>query len=435
MQYPFNAVFQRKALKFLIETKPFDLVEALKPEHFDEWEGKQVILFLREQAALGRFPTLEIIRAQCGGIFLEAQEMSTQKQKILTFLDEIVGMEIEYEEVQILLVSFVKSQKYRKLLLSMNEDFAVGDLKYSAYTKDLMEITDFDVNQSDGIMYSTSEDDFVSLIKPMPTHLKTLNAWLDGGLDIGEFGLVMGQTGIGKTFWLCNIAAATYMFGGKVFYYTFELGDAQIKRRIDGRISGFTFEERKEKTGKLKARLEREAAHGGEIVIKHFPAKEVGVPGIIGHINKMKVKHNLTPDLILIDYIDLVKPFVATGDDWKELGDIANALHGQIAQKMGTRVWSVSQIKTESFYQRFDLRAIRRSAEKINIADVVLAISQSQEDEKNDTMMVELLKLRRGHRARGTFKVKLDYARGTMTELIAPLDDAPVTGERMGVIS
>jgi replicative DNA helicase len=265
--------------------------------------------------------------------------------------------------------------------------------------------------------------------------LKTLNAWLDGGLDIGEFGLVMGQTGIGKTFWLCNIAAATYMFGGKVFYYTFELGDVQIKRRIDGRISGFTYEERKEKTGKLKARLEREAAHGGEIVIKHFPAKEVGVPGIIGHINKMKVKHNLTPDLILIDYIDLVKPFIATGDDWKELGDIANALHGQIAQKMGTRVWSVSQIKTESFYQRFDLRAIRRSAEKINIADVVLAISQSQEDEKNDTMMVELLKLRRGHRARGTFKVKLDYARGTMTELIAPLDDTPVTGERMGVIS
>ena len=298
-----------------------------------------------------------------------------------------------------------------------------------------MEITDFDVNQNDGILYSTSVDDFTGLIKPMPTHLKTLNAWLDGGLDIGEFGLVMGQTGIGKTFWLANMAAAGYMLGSKVFYYTFELGDAQIKRRIDGRISGFTLEERKEKTGKFKSRLEREAAHGGEIVIKHFPAKDVGVPGIIGHINKMKVKHNLTPDLILIDYIDLVKPFVATGDDWKELGDIANALHGQIAQKMGTRVWSVSQIKTESFYQRFDLRAIRRSVEKVNIADVVLAISQSQEDEKNDTMMVELLKLRRGHRARGTFKVKLDYARGTMTELIAPLDAQETTGERMGVIN
>jgi hypothetical protein len=144
MNYPFNAVFQRKALKFLIEKKPFDLVEALKPEHFDEWEGKQVIQFLREEAAQGRFPTLDIIRAQCGGVFLEAQEMSTQKQKVLTYINEIMGIEIDYEEVQILLVSFVKSQKYRKLLLSMNEDFATGALRFNEYTKDLMEITDFD---------------------------------------------------------------------------------------------------------------------------------------------------------------------------------------------------------------------------------------------------------------------------------------------------
>jgi replicative DNA helicase len=300
----------------------------------------------------------------------------------------------------------------------MNQDFAIGTYEFEDYMKQLVEITDFDLNRKKEMDYFNSKDEDYPIGIPLATHLPTLNRWLDGGLYDGEVGIVMAQTGFGKSQFLVNIAAAACLIGKTAFYYTLELSDTQFRMRFDARFSGYTYCEQKERPGKKTERVKKVCGRGGNLIIQEYPSNEITVAGIVGHINQMKIKRGLHPDVVCIDYIDVVKPFSATDDDWMAIGKITGAIRGQIASKLKTRVWTGGQVKTEAYDRRVGLGEGRRSAEKNNIADVVLSMYQSKEP---DTLILEGLKFRRSAQPIVPYiRIKKDFSRGAMEE-VTPL--------------
>lgn len=66
----------------------------------------------------------------------------------------------------------------------------------------------------------------------VPTGLRELDRAWKGGIRPGEVGIVMGYTGLGKSMWLCMLAAAAFWSGRPVLYYTTELTREQIQTRI-----------------------------------------------------------------------------------------------------------------------------------------------------------------------------------------------------------
>ena len=412
MRALFAVEFQRKILKYLIDTRRSEVFEYLDEKFFDEFETKEIVRYIGSIIKTGHFPTTDEIRLHAGGLFVDQKELSEEKKKVLLSVDQILSLTIDKDEVAGLLSDFLKVKRLSRLISEMRIDHQTGVHEISRYIKELGEIEGLKVDADDGMIF-TESGIYINPREKVPTHLPTLNTWLQGGLMRGELGLAMGQTGIGKTFLLTNFAAAAFRLGMKVFYYSFEISAPHIKLRLDTNISGFSEEEIDRKRSKFTHRMEK-ANRGGEIIIKDYPPRTVSVSTIQAHMRMIKAKYGYKPDLILIDYLDLMKAIVYTGNDWLDLGEICGDLR-RVGQEMDAAVWTVSQINLGAYDKSFGLAAIRRSAEKIHIADVVIGMWQPEADQAK--LEMNLLKIRRARRSGGKISVALDFDRGTMKEL------------------
>ena len=80
----------------------------------------------------------------------------------------------------------------------------------------------------------------------------------------------------------------------------------------------------------------------GNLIIKEFPTGKATITTIEAHIQKVK-DMGIEPDLIIIDYVDLLSSKRKTIDRKGEIDDIYTSTKG-LARELDIPVWSVSQV-------------------------------------------------------------------------------------------
>jgi replicative DNA helicase len=123
---------------------------------------------------------------------------------------------------------------------------------------------------------------------------------MDGGLGPGELGVVMAPAGIGKSWLLINIGANAIRNGKNVVHFTLELNELYVGQRYDSVITGIPAQNLKNHQKDIHERLSKIP---GELVIKYYPTKSVGIMALKAHIEKSAMLGK-QPDLVIVDYAD-----------------------------------------------------------------------------------------------------------------------------------
>lgn len=214
---------------------------------------------------------------------------------------------------------------------------------------------------------------------------------MDGGLAKGELGVVMAPAGIGKSWLLINIGANAIKAGRTVLHYTLELNEDYVGQRYDSVIMGINAQNLKNYQDEIQERMD---TLKGDLIVKYYPTKSVGVIGLKAHLEKT-IMLGQKPDLVLVDYGDLLK--INTKKDKHEaLEELYEDLRG-MAGEYEIPVWTASQAGRSALEEDIiEADKIASSYGKVMVADFLMSLSRKVEDKMSGTGRGHVIKNRFG---------------------------------------
>ena len=216
-----------------------------------------------------------------------------------------------------------------------------------------------------------------------------------------------------------------------------ELGEEYVGLRYDSYFTGIEVNNIKQN---------REAAEAiiktlpGKLILKEFPAGRATIPTLEAHITKLK-DFDFEPDLILIDYVDLLSSTRKTKERKEEIDDIYMGTKG-LAKQLNVPIWSVSQVNRLG-YKDVIIEGDKAagSYDKMMITDIAISLSRMKEDKEDKTGRFHIMKNRYGNDGI-SFDVKADTSNGHFTNLkrrtrkddeVAPTSNINNNGEHFNI--
>ena len=224
----------------------------------------------------------------------------------------------------------------------------------------------------------------------MTTGWDVIDDLMDGGLAPGELGVVMAPAGIGKSWLLINIGANAMKSGKNVIHYTLELNENYVGQRYDSVVTGINAQNLKNYQEDIQDKMD---SIQGDLVIKYYPTKSVGVMGIKAHIEKTIMLGN-KPDLVIVDYADLLK--VNQKDKHEALEELYEDLRG-MAGEYEVPVWTATQANRSALEEDvIEADKIASSYGKVMVSDFLMSLSRKVEDKMSGTGRGHVIKNRFG---------------------------------------
>ena len=227
---------------------------------------------------------------------------------------------------------------------------------------------------------------------PITTGWDRMNEICKGGLGKNELGVVIAPTGAGKSMVLVHLAAQAVKQGKTVVYYTLELKDTVVGNRFDSILTGIPLNELRQRKNEV---LSKVADIEGTLIIKEYPTKSASVQTIKNHIEKLK-KRGVYPDMILVDYADLLRPDRNGREKRHELEETYESLRG-LAQIYEMPVWTASQTNRSGLNAEvITMESISEAFNKCFVADFIFSLSRTMQDKQNNKGRIFIAKNRNG---------------------------------------
>lgn len=158
----------------------------------------------------------------------------------------------------------------------------------------------------------------------------------EGGLAPCEVHCVVGSPKSGKSTFSSNVGAYGLISGKTVFHVTLEINEIAVANKYATRLTGMTYSEMNTvRSEDYKGRIKRFDKYKPKLFINYWPEGTANVLNIRSWISRMKVKHNVVPSIIILDYDDCLRPVRGSKDDlygdsgeiYKDLIGLANHFH------------------------------------------------------------------------------------------------------------
>jgi hypothetical protein len=218
---------------------------------------------------------------------------------------------------------------------------------------------------------------------------------MDGGLGPGELGVIVAPSGIGKSWILASIGASAMKRGLNTMHYTLELNENYVGLRYDCCFTGINFQDIKKNVDVVKKKL---STVDGKLFVKYFPLKTVSAQGLKIHFERLMMLEGIKPDLIIVDYADLIRPIEKekNSNSYSEAGNVYEELR-IIAGELGVPLWTASQSNRSGATEHVvEAHNIADSYRKIMTADFVMSISRNKDDKVNNVARSHVIKNRFG---------------------------------------
>ncbi len=250
-----------------------------------------------------------------------------------------------------------------------------------------------------------------------PTGIKHLDQKdvLNGGLGRGEIGVVVANTGVGKSHYLVAMGAEALRRGKNVVHYTFELTETAVGIRYDSNLCNIPSSnvvENKETI--LKTYGENDF---GNLIIKQYPTGAASIITIRNHLDKLMMK-DFKPSLLVIDYADIMRSTRTYDSLRHELKLVYEELRN-LAMEMNIPIWTASQANRDSAKAEVvGLENMSEAYGKAMVADVVVSLSRKPMEKSTGAGRLFVAKNRAG-RDGLMFPIRID----TSMSKIEVLDD------------
>ena len=398
--------FQIKVLSSLLTHKDFltNIYDIINEEDFNNqahrWIVKEILAYYDKYHTT---PSLDILKVEVKKVENEVLQLSIKEQLREAYIASDEDLEYVQEEFS----SFCKNQQLKKALLSSVDLLKAGD--YDSIKIMIEDALKSGQDKNLGHEYNLDietryrEDNRIC----MPTPWERINELLQGGLGGGDFGLIFGNPGGGKSWTLVALGGHAVKMGYNVLHYTLELGEDYVGRRYDSFFTNIPvnhISKNKEKVEEIVPQIE------GKLIIKEFPTGRSSIHTVEAHIRKC-ISQDVKPDLILIDYVDLLSSKRKNVDRKYEIDDIYTSTKG-LARELNLPIWSVSQVNRAG--AKDDVIEGDKAAgsyDKIMITDFCLSLSRKAKDKINGTGRFHVMKNRYGMDGL-TFQVNVDTTIG-----------------------
>ena len=229
--------------------------------------------------------------------------------------------------------------------------------------------------------------------------LDYMNRITKGGVPSKTLNIALAGTGVGKSLFMCHVAASYLLQGLNVLYITLEMAEERIAERIDANLLDVTMEDLHDMPqslydGKIKKLREKTQ---GQLIIKEYPTASAHSGHFKSLINELALKKSFKPDVIFIDYLNICASARFKGGNISSyfyIKAIAEELRG-LAVEHNVPIFSATQTTRTGFVST-DL-GLEDTSESFGLpatADFMFALMSNEELEKLGQMKVKQLKNR-----------------------------------------
>lgn len=213
-------------------------------------------------------------------------------------------------------------------------------------------------------------------------------------------GVSSHNTAVGKSLWMCHMAASTIMQGKNVLYVTMEMAEERIAERIDANLLNLSMEDLSAiDKNTFRSRIEKlQRKSHGHLIVKEYPEYGAHAGTIRALIEEIRIKQNIKFDMIIIDYLNICASsrLKADTNSYAYIKSIAAELRG-LAKIFDVPVISATQTNRGG-YDNSDV-SLTDTSESFGLpatADLMFALISTEELEALGQLMVKQLKNRYG---------------------------------------
>ena len=271
-----------------------------------------------------------------------------------------------------------------------------------------------------------------------PSGIDLLDRAMGGGLHRGEFEIPIAYSGIGKTFWCVQRGYIGAKMRRRVLHIALEGGRTKTEDRYEARFAQTLYRTIRKGDLNLDTAVMLRGEYG---LLKHGlvlrgvgdeASWEAGFPFILGELQSLRREHGWVPDLIIVDYGDLLaapgdNEYTRQKDSFRRLKALSERI--EFPGHRGYAVCSPSQAQrpnkgADEREHVLKPRDIADCYEKVRVADIILSLNRTNDEKDAEQARVHLGKYRDAEDG-ATVRVSTDYTRGGFCRLYEPEPPPP----------
>ena len=422
-----NEQYMRKVLPFV------------KPEYFEGILFKEVGKFVGKY---NKLPTLEAFKIDIDG----SDKFNTETY---THALEILPNIFTKEEVnsQWLLDTTEKWCQDRAVYIAIMESISIIDGKHESLSKNALPdilskalAVSFDTNIGHDYIENVEErfDFYHAQEERIPFDLDYFNQITKGGLPRKTLNIALAGTGVGKSLFMCHVAANAMTQGRNVLYITLEMAEERIAERIDANLLNVPIDQLENLSkDMLKTKVNNIKMKGnGKLIIKEYPTGQANTSHFRALLNELKLKRDFTPEIIFVDYLNIcgsarMKAMGGSINSYTYIKAIAEEMRG-LAVEFNVPIVSATQTTRAGFSSSDP--GLEDTSESFGLpatADLMFALISTDELQAAGQIMVKQLKNRYNDPGKyQRFVIGVDRSRMKLTDVVNAtanlINDAPV---------
>ena len=248
--------------------------------------------------------------------------------------------------------------------------------------------------------YDERYDYYHEVEEKIPFDLEFFNKITKGGLPNKTLNVCLAGTGVGKSLFMCHVAASSLMMGKNVLYITLEMAEKKIAERIDANLMNISLTDLHDLPRRMfESRIEKiQKKTQGKLIIKEYPTASAHCGHFRSLHNELLLKKSFKPDIIFVDYLNICASqrfkYGSNVNSYTYIKGIAEEMRG-LAVELNVPFVSATQTTRQGFTST-DI-GLEDTSESFGLpatADLMFALISTEELEGLNQMLVKQLKNR-----------------------------------------
>jgi len=354
----------------------------LEPKHFEDGRTAKVWKFLQLHfSKYNTLPTPEVIH----DTFKRLEQETYNQEKLNSIITHFEPENKKWLTDKI--IEIVKSQNMKEFILKAARQISKPNPDYDALIEKAKQIILLNPDVDLGTFYFKAKERYAKYManseNRVSTGFPTVDKYLSGGFAPKELYCWMAPPGIGKSTWLVVIGKNLVMQGLNVVHYSLEMSEERVGLRYDASLLNETTRDLMNNWEAAVARIEMHRKHlKNNLIIKEFPTRTATTNHLRSHLQRLLEYHNFIPDVVIVDYGDIMRSIHRYEKEYAEQGAIFEELRA-LSQELGIPIITATQTNRDSLEKEvITMKNIGDSFQKARIVDFLAAICQQPEDKE-----------------------------------------------------
>ena len=396
------------------------IADFVQPEYFKDKAIASIFNIIKEfSEKRNKLPTATEIKSYL--VSDEQKESFKELVKSFTDIDKTLDKEELYDNTE----QFLKEKAVYHTMLNVAGDVSRGTVDTSVVLDKFEKSCNINLVTDLGLELYSDIDKLIKDLNSVERYVPSKWEWLDnclggGFLEAGKALYVFaGETNIGKSIFLGNIASNMAEDGKNVLLVTLEMSELLYARRLCSNVTKIPMKELADNTPSIKQAMNDQ---GGKIFIKEFPPATITANQLKAFIKKFE-EQGIKIDAIVLDYLNLMHSPVGN-NSYERIKHVTEQVRA-MSYLFNCPIISATQLNRAGFdTDNPDLATISESIGLAATADAIISIFQNEEDRGIGIIRLGMMKNRYGPRGL-TQAMRIDYS--TLT--IEQADDVEIDEE------